>query len=354
MTEGKNIENEVEASGESFSRDFSYVLHGGKAYCPYGSRTSHLQVPLDHGTLIHDMPVMTVLDCKAQTNIQSFGVCSCPTNPDRLAKIEEIKANVKKSGGFLSKVMTFFCGESEDKETGKDLEQNVVIQCMPQFAISDMWEEGADKLRINGIKTLTSKCKVQCLKGDGEALIGIADDGQENAEKEKQGLCDFDNWQEGDPMPDASQRNVQNLEKNINELQDKIDNCKDPAEKAKLQKELDAKKDLQTKMTETKNTQDEISRQLETMSKCENPDQAVKDMEKDGSLQKMIDNGQIVDADGNKVTDVNEAKKLMKENIEASNDKYDQLEKAQKDLSDNYKNGYDQSKVDKIKEDIKN
>lgn len=353
MDEAKKVENEVEASGESMNKRYSYVLHGGKAYCPYGSRTSHLQVPLDHGTFIHDMPIMNVYDCKAQENIQSFGICSCEANPDRAAKIKEIKQHVKDSGGFMDKVMSFFCGKSEEKETGKDLEQNVVIQCIPEFAIMDQWEEGSDKLRIKGIKALNNGCKVQCLKGDGEALICIADDGQENAEKEKQSLCDFDSWQEGDPMPDPSQRNVQNLDKNISDLETKLDACKDPQERMRLQKELDSKKSLQTKMKETKNLNDEIERKKESSPTFDDPDASVKEMEKSGQLKEMVENGSIVDKDGNKVTDMNQAKEIMKDNMKSCNDQYKKLEKAQKDTNSNYKNGYDQATVDKIKEDIK-
>lgn len=257
MAEGKitaeaNIEEQTGVEQKA-----SYVLHGGKAYCEYGTRESRLQVPECHGTYIHDMPMMTYKDTEVKTNIQPFGYCMCMNNPDRAKKVEKILNKVDEEthdlldtvmdgvnavcdgvSSFASSVKGFFCGE-EDTEKSEEttdeertlLEQSVTIMCKPG-AFSVIWEDASEDLIINKQRALTSQCTILCEKCG--AVVSISDDGQENATFEQQSKQDMSKWQEGDPVPEASRSNLQQLEalgKEDTELYEKMKNQIEQREK---------------------------------------------------------------------------------------------------------------------------
>lgn len=197
---------------DSVDKQEVYVLHGGVAACQYGSRTSRLRVPLCHGTYIHDMPLMTYTDTEVNTNVQPFGFCQCMENPERAIIAQEIMENVEEqSHDILDSIMDFFAGEpeKEDDEYADTLLQTIQVPCHPE-SFSLVWSDASDDLNINGAKALTTKCTCVCKKCGGQVFI--VDDGQENATFEQQSQVDLSDWKEGDPIPDASERNLKQLE----------------------------------------------------------------------------------------------------------------------------------------------
>lgn len=224
------------------------MLHGGKAYCQWGTRESRLQVPKCHGTYVHDMPMMTYKDTVVEKNIQPFGYCMCMDNPDRAKKVDEILNYVDNETHDMldsvmdgvnavgdavnaigdaacsaaSSVVSFFSGEEEKSEEKNEeseettdeertlLEQSVTIVCDPG-AFSVIWEDSSEDLIINKQNALTSRCTILCKKCG--AYIAISDDGQENAAFEQKSKQDMSKWKEGDPIPEASRSNLQQLEK---------------------------------------------------------------------------------------------------------------------------------------------
>lgn len=237
MAEGKITAESDITQSSSVDQKASYVLHGGKAYCQWGTRESRLQVPKCHGTYVHDMPMMTYKDTVVEKNIQPFGYCTCMDNPDRAKKVDEILNFVDNETHDIldsvmdgvnavgdaacsaaSSVVNFFTGgddeEEESEETADEertlLEQSVTIVCDPG-AFSIIWEDSSEDLIINKQNALTNRCTILCKKCG--AYIAISDDGQENAAFEQQSKQDMSKWKEGDPIPEASQSNLQQLEK---------------------------------------------------------------------------------------------------------------------------------------------
>ncbi|MBQ3783179.1 MAG: DUF4280 domain-containing protein [Lachnospiraceae bacterium] len=219
MAEGK-ITAEAKVEEEGLEQQASYVLHGGKAYCQWGSRESRLQVPKCHGTYIHDMPMMVHTDVVVKENIQPFGYCYCMENPDRAAKVQEILDAVEEETHDLldaamdgvNAIGDFLFGGDDEEEVSEEemtlLEQNVTIMCKPgSFKVQ--WDDASEDLYINGEKALTNHCTIVCTKCGG--LVSISDDGQENAAFEQQSKQDMSEWKEGDPIPEASQANLQQL-----------------------------------------------------------------------------------------------------------------------------------------------
>lgn len=368
--QGTSIKSEVTSQEESLSKQYSYVLHGAKTYCQYGSRTARIVVPECHGTYVHDMPVLTVEDCAAKTEIQIFGYCSCETNPDRIAKMEEILADVKEEDnlldgimnglgaakkavtGLFDSVMSVFGKEEkkeepEEPEFAEDLKQNVLVMCNPIFAVNDTWLGGTDKLLIKGVPALNSGCTITCIKCGGS--INFADDGQENAVSEQQGAVDFNEWEEGDGLPNLTQRNLEGLENNMTELKDKIDSCTDPAEKAKLQAVLETKQSLHTTMKDNMSMVNELEESLRYSSYCQDVDGAVKELEQSGELKKMMDSGQLTDKDNNPITDMEGAKKYMEEQLSNSNGDILKKQEDLKIIKDCYANGTPCMKTDEEK-----
>lgn len=212
MADGKvtaKAEAEIE---ENVVEQDVYVLHGGLAACQYGSRTSRLRVPKCHGTYMHDMPLMTYKDTKVNDNVQPFGFCQCPDNPERQLIAQDIMKKVEdQSHDILDSIMDFFAGEPEKEsdEYSDVLMENIIVPCHPE-AFSYVWNDASDDLYINEEKALITKCT--CLCRQCGARIFIVDDGQNNAAFEQQSKTDLSDWKEGDPIPDASETNLKQLE----------------------------------------------------------------------------------------------------------------------------------------------
>lgn len=267
MNEMLEMEGTVESSAESMTQNYSYVLHGAEAYCEMGSRTGRLTVPMCHGTYMHGMPVMTVRDSRGTTNVKSFGFCSSLDNPDRLKAVEEVMGEVEKDKNlldglmdgisFLANAIEGVFGFKEDPGNdpyhgyGEDVYKSVTVLCEPMIALFKEWNGGTDKLQINGVNALNSGCTLQCLKDCNKGIIHIASDGQENAAGEQSGAADMENWQEGDPYPQATQGNLEALNDNIAQLNARLEAATNEEEKAKIQAELDSKEKLQKEMSST-------------------------------------------------------------------------------------------------------
>lgn len=364
--QGTSIQSEVNASEESLSKQHSYVLHGACATCQYGSRTARVVVPLCHGSYVHDMPVLTIKDSEVSKNIQIFGYCTCETNPDRIAKMKEILANVekednlldnimdgvssigKKAKGLFNSVLNVFGVETEKEEEepefAEDLKQNVMVVCAPEFAIGSTWVGGSDKLMIKGVPALNSSCTITCIKCGG--TLSIVDDGQENAVNEQKGAVDFNQWKEGDPLPNLTQRNVEGLEKNIDALKSKIDSLPEGEEKEKLKAELAAKEALHTTMKDNLSMVNELNESLTQSAYCEDVAGSVDAMEKSGELEKMMKEGKLLDKDGKPIKDMDAAKDYMNNYLEQSNASYKENEATLKTIKDSYSNGTPCVKVD--------
>lgn len=235
MAEGaKTAESQI-TKEDSVEQTARYVLHGGYAYCEYGSRASRLQVPKCHGTYMHDMPIMVDTDTMVNTNIQPFGYCYCMENPDRQAAVDAIMKEVedethdlldmvmdgvntigKGVSSAVSSVKSFFCGKdeseeetkSEDEQYAEMLMNSVMIPCDPR-SFSFRWNDSSEDLIIQGRHALTTNCTITC-SWCGKT-IHIADDGQENAAYEQNNKADLSNWKEGDPMPEPTAGNLQAL-----------------------------------------------------------------------------------------------------------------------------------------------
>lgn len=263
----------VESSEESLTQTYSYVLHGAQAYCECGSRMARLTLPNCHGTYMHDMPVMTVEDSEAKTNVKAFGFCSSLTNPDRLDAVKEVMKIVEKDKNLLDgmmdgisaigngimnigkKVASVFGYEEDTTEDpyhgyGKDVYESVTVLCNPEFAVGDIWSGGTDRLQINGVNALNTRCTLVCLKCD-KGAIHLVDDGQENAVTEQHGSADMANWKQGDPIPDATQGNLEKLNENIAELEAKLETASDEQEIQSLEEEIESKKQLSEQMGST-------------------------------------------------------------------------------------------------------
>lgn len=351
--EGTVLEGKVETK-ESVEQKHSYVVHGGYAQCPYGTRASRMVVPECHGTYIHDMPVMTVTDNKVIDNVQPFGYCTCMDNPDRLAKVKEIMKDVNEQtklgdtimdiagsignfllfGPVLGTIKNIVESQEEDEEYSDLIMENVTIMCNP--VINQSWRDGTKNLQINSAMTLNSGCTIKCDKCN--AVIEIVDDGQENATKEQQGVADFENWKEGDEMPAPTQRNLQSLEKNIERLENEEKHCTDSKRKQELEKEIDQKKSLCETLKDNVNILKDIEQKKLKCYPCENPQQAVEQMVQNGSFEQMVNQGKILDGEGKPIKDTQQAKEALEKNLKESNEKYEALQQTEKTVRENYKN----------------
>lgn len=177
------------------------------------------------------MPIMTFLDREVNVNIQPFGFCQCMDNPDRAIIAKQIMDQVEEdSHDILDSIMDFFMGsaEPETDEYADCLMEKILVPCSPDV-FSFVWSDASEDLYINGEKALTTKCSCICRKCAG--LVKIADDGQENAAFEQQSKTDLSNWKEGDPIPEASASNLQQLEQLGKTDTDLYNNMKEHIEK---------------------------------------------------------------------------------------------------------------------------
>jgi len=339
MAEQTNIQV---ASG-SAEKKYSYVLHGAKIFCSCGSRESRLVVPLGNGTNIHDMPMLTVKDCSPNQNIQGFGFCSSMENPQRQIEMDEIMEEVEGESGFLDNVMNFFSSgktkKKKSEEYAQDVQKNVLVCCVPEFASNDEWQEGTEALIIGKEMALNSTCSITCKWGGN---IVFVEDGQQNAIEQQTTAEDFDTWSEEAGMPELTDRNQQTLDKNVKELEQKMNSCTDPEEKASLQKELEQKKELKNKVDDSMTKLKEIEKKQKENRYYDDIGEVIEDIDNSGDLDEMVNGGQVFETDkDNNIVRVaknkEEAKEILTKELQKSNDKHKELEAEKQELINAYK-----------------
>lgn len=258
----------VESSTESLSQNYSYVVHGAEAFCPMGSRAGRLTLPIDRGTFMHDMPIMTVQDGTEGSNVKCFGFCNSISNPDRLKEVEAVMKKVEDDKNlldgimdglsFLGNAIASVFGFSDDPDPndpyhgyGEDVYKSVLVCCDPLFAIEKKWDGGTDRLIINNRNALNSNCRLICLKDCDNGVVQIMNDGQENAANEQAGAADMASWKPGDPYPQPTQGNLEALDSNIADLKEKLKTETNPYERQKLENEIKGKEQLRDEMQST-------------------------------------------------------------------------------------------------------
>ncbi len=265
----------VESSTESLSQNYSYVVHGAEAYCPMGSRAGRLTVSLDHGTFMHDMPILTIKDDIEHNNVKCFGFCNSISNPDRLKEVEAVMKKVEEDNNILDSIMgglsflgnaiASVFGFSDDPDPndpyhgyGEDVYKSVLVCCDPVFALAKDWEGGTDRLQINGVNALNSNCRLICLKDADNGVVQVMNDGQENAAAEQAGAADMASWKPGDPNPQPTQGNLEALDQNIEDLKAKLATENNPYERQRLEEEIAGKEQLRNDMKSTMTMMEEM------------------------------------------------------------------------------------------------
>lgn len=154
-----------------------YVVHGAKIICSMGSREARLVVPMDHGTLLTDSPQMIVDDFVSLENIKCFGNCFSSENPNmEQAAIEATNQyNVEKSQTVWGRIKGFFGVKPKVVDSvSEELQAACICECIPK--INKAWEDGNEKCKVDGKKTLIQTCILVCEYG---GVIRIIDNGQE-------------------------------------------------------------------------------------------------------------------------------------------------------------------------------
>lgn len=326
------LEGELVSSEESMEQRYSYVVHGAQAFCDCGSRMGRLTLPQCHGTYMHDAPIMTIEDTTPQTNVKSFGFCYSLTNPDRVKEVEKVMAKVKEEekGNILSGIMggisaigkgiaslgkkvasVFGYEEAPAPDDiyqgyGKDVFENVMVPCRPEFAIGDTWQGETDRLKINAVNALTTSCTLVCIKGgpcvgsqgpfeEGQSappattgLIQLGDDGQETAAAEQHGKADLADWQPGDPYPEATHGNLEEIGDTIHELELQQHQCTDLNEYQELQDRIDALQKMEGEMSATLDMVDEMTANLAFGAYGEDTPAALEDL---NTIKQSFQNG---------------------------------------------------------------
>ncbi len=139
----------------------AYIVHGAETSCSCGLRNSHVVVPLSHGVFIHDIAQLNIFDYKPYVNIQTFGGCTSPENPSvQAAAAAAAKAVNSKPKGFFEKVVSFFCGSSDEAADDSFVSQCAGV-CTP--IILAPWDNGKETVRLAGFKPLLSTGTLTCL-----------------------------------------------------------------------------------------------------------------------------------------------------------------------------------------------
>lgn len=139
----------------------AYVVHGAETSCSCGLRNSHVVVPISHGVFIHDIAQLNIFDFKPYINIQIFGGCTSPENPSvQAAAAAAVKAVNSKPKGFFEKVVSFFCGSSDEAADDSFVSQCAGV-CTP--IILAPWDNGKETVQLEGFNPLLSTGTLTCL-----------------------------------------------------------------------------------------------------------------------------------------------------------------------------------------------
>lgn len=166
------------AEGSS-SQTPTYVVHGAKMCCSFGSREARLVVPLDHGVLTSGNPQMVVEDNQSLSNVMCFGNCFSSDNP--LMEQEAIKMTneyneEKTKKSFFTKFKSIFGIETKAKKVdsvSEELKEAMICECIPK--IVEIWSDGSEKTVIDEKHILLHTSTLVCEYG---GVITIIDNGQ--------------------------------------------------------------------------------------------------------------------------------------------------------------------------------
>ncbi len=169
------VENKKKELRAERANDTTYVVHCARIECTFGMRESYLTLGPTHGVKTRQIPQMTVKDTILNENIINFGGCFSPENPSvkeaaeaAVAASQEIIQNRKNErkglARFLDKVVDLFVKDKE-VEVDESLMKKCVGECRAQFPTVTQWEEGHEKVTINGEPVLLRRCSIACDHG---------------------------------------------------------------------------------------------------------------------------------------------------------------------------------------------
>lgn len=67
--------------------EIEYLVRGAQLYCDKGSHPRRINLPKSHGVYLNENALIRKNDCKGETNISFFGICSSETPPDGAEEI---------------------------------------------------------------------------------------------------------------------------------------------------------------------------------------------------------------------------------------------------------------------------
>ncbi|MCA1295006.1 DUF4280 domain-containing protein [Paenibacillus sp. alder61] len=171
-------------------RKTTLVSRGAYIYCSKGTHEDILNQTEKNGVFLNGNPIMTVKDCKVspseseelagvpyrepkpevEGNLHSFGYCRSEFHPLKVGNV---------GVPYKPKMQDY------DPDTGvtKEGDENRLYPCvpiiMPKIFFSPFgldiaggeWENGHEKIKINGVPALTSKSCLRCLYGGEIKLL---------------------------------------------------------------------------------------------------------------------------------------------------------------------------------------
>lgn len=125
----------------------SYIVRGAKMRCSCGSHPRRINLPVSHGSYVEDKPMMNEADSRLLVNIEDFGICNSPANPNN--------------------AIIYLIAEDKSTISGK--------KCCP--VILSNWINTQEKTKVEGKAALTTQSQLICALG---GIIGFTSDGQQD------------------------------------------------------------------------------------------------------------------------------------------------------------------------------
>lgn len=175
----------IQEMKENVGEQDTFVTAGAYMYCTMGTHEEVLNQLQSNGTYINNTAMMTVADCKVSTsepktyggfpydepgqvidgNLFSFGYCRSLLHPLKLADI---------SGSVNS---SYLFDYDPDTDTVFTSNEDRIYPCVPNFSPPVLfnpfginfgpaqWQNGNEKVLVNGIPALTNKSCLHCKHG---------------------------------------------------------------------------------------------------------------------------------------------------------------------------------------------
>lgn len=187
----------IQEMTENVGEQDTFVTAGAYMYCTMGTHEEVLNQLESNGTYINNTALMTVADCKVSTstpdtwdgipyqkpgdvidgNIYSFGYCRSPLHP---LKIADMNGTIPEP--------SFMYDYDPDTKADFTSEQDRIYPCVPDISSPTLfnpfginfgptqWQNGNEKVLINGVPALTNKSCLNCKYG---GKIGFLSNGME-------------------------------------------------------------------------------------------------------------------------------------------------------------------------------